>query len=76
MSTDILEIARRIVVEDHGIDIEGELQSRCIEMVSDAIEEERLRCVYIASKLADEHDSRTGDRIAAAILTPSKTRGA
>lgn len=58
---DIMEKAREIVIVNHGIDIEGELQSRCLEMVCEALQEasneERERCAKIAEAEMDaDHD--------------------
>lgn len=46
-------MARKIVVEDNGIDIEGELQRRCIEMVKEGIAAERENCAKIAEGYTD-----------------------
>lgn len=51
---DILEAARRVVVDDLGMDLPGKLQSSYIDCIAEAILAERERCYRIAMKRRGE----------------------
>lgn len=47
---DVMEAARRVVVDDLGMDLPGKLQSSYINCIAEAILAERERCARIAEE--------------------------